>query len=283
MCLTWSTALASAARQRTREVACCSAASAPSKPCPSRATLPLRDASTIACVPPESAFAARSPSPPSPPVITSAPRSCTGFSRPTASCWRSRGTHHARLRTTHSPSRACFEGATTTDVSIGRSCCNASCSVPPLTSTFTMGCAARSSRSTRPKPHAPPWAAPPKTAARPPRSPNGTHAPCVTTTSAGGEAIGRNSWARSSRVHTPATAGSEQPLPSRTSASASELSADSAEQSSNCPICKILVSPSCSFPIASAPTLASGGKRRQRRPSKWPLVTGSGTAVQSTW
>eukprot|EP00964_Phaeocystis_antarctica_P107430 scaffold72143_cov75-Phaeocystis_antarctica.AAC.4 len=84
MCLTWSTALASAARQRTREVACCNAASAPSKPCPSRATLPLRDASTIACVPPESAFAARSPSPPSPPVITSAPRSCTGFARPTA-------------------------------------------------------------------------------------------------------------------------------------------------------------------------------------------------------
>ena len=81
------------------------------------------------------------------------------------------------------------------DVRIGNSIFGSSRTPPsipaPLTSRLIVHCALRSTRSTRPKPHELPCAAPPSTGACALRCASGKHAPCVTMISAGAAASGR--------------------------------------------------------------------------------------------
>eukprot|EP00964_Phaeocystis_antarctica_P051516 scaffold30060_cov60-Phaeocystis_antarctica.AAC.2 len=187
-----------------------------SRPCPPRATKPLRDVSTSRAAPRDASIAApRSPSPPSPPVTSHAP-AATPPDAEAASTPRRR----SRAPWRRPPAQATSDSALPPPPDDAASNSSAQTAAAALASRGTSALSTRtdgcSRRSTRAKPQLPPCAA---ADSAPAHAPHRTAtAPLVRSSSGGGGAVRYSNCARRTADCTPRTHGATPSAASSSSA-----------------------------------------------------------------
>eukprot|EP00964_Phaeocystis_antarctica_P115651 scaffold79633_cov69-Phaeocystis_antarctica.AAC.2 len=187
-----------------------------SRPCPPRATKPLRDVSTRRTAPRDASNAApRSPRPPSPPVTSHAPATA-----PPDATAASRPRRRNRAPWRRPPAHATSDSAPPLPPDDAASDSNAPTAAATLASRGTSALSTRaagcSRRSTRAKPQLPPCAAP--DSAPEPALPRTATAPLVSSSSGGGVAVRHSSCARRTADCTPRTHGATPSAASSSSA-----------------------------------------------------------------